>query len=82
MLIILSSDCSVAEVAAVEASITALGYKPLAVPGANRTAICITGNKGPVDPGPLRSLPGVVECIPVTKPYKLVSREGRPYPDR
>ncbi|MCR9247198.1 MAG: 3-deoxy-7-phosphoheptulonate synthase [bacterium] len=78
MLVILSPDCSVAEVAAVEASITAMGYTPLAVPGENRTAICVTGNKGPVDAGPLRGLPGVVDCIRVTKPYKLVSREVHP----
>ena len=77
MLVILSSDCSVADVAAVESAITAMGYTPLAVPGENRTAICVTGNKGPVDPGPLRGLRGVVDCIPVTKPYKLVSREVR-----
>lgn len=75
MLVILSSDCSIADVAAVEARIQSMGYSPLAVPGENRTAICITGNKGPVDPGPLRGLAGVVDCIPVTKPYKLVSRE-------
>lgn len=75
MLVVLSPDCSIAEVAAVEAAILAMGYRPLTVPGANRTAICITGNKGAVDSGPLRALPGVVDCVPVTKPYKLVSRE-------
>ncbi len=75
MLVILSPDCSVADVARVEAVIVAMGYRPLTVPGENRTAICITGNKGPVDAGPLRGLPGVVECLAVTKPYKLVSRD-------
>ena len=43
------------------------------MPGASRTAIGITGNNGPVDLGTLEAMPGVVECIPVSKPYKLVS---------
>src|SRR5258705_13241776 len=42
-----------------------------------RTAIGITGNKGALDLGVLESLPGVVECIPVSKPYKLVSRDAK-----
>ncbi|MFZ0787008.1 MAG: 3-deoxy-7-phosphoheptulonate synthase, partial [Candidatus Acidiferrales bacterium] len=45
------------------------------IPGAARTAIGITGNKGEVDVGALESMPGVIECIPVSKPYKLVSRD-------
>ncbi|HVS73776.1 MAG TPA: 3-deoxy-7-phosphoheptulonate synthase, partial [Candidatus Acidoferrales bacterium] len=47
------------------------------IPGSLRTAIGITGNKGAVDLGVLESLPGVVECIPVSKPYKLVSRDAK-----
>ena len=41
------------------------------------TAIGITGNEGAVDLGVLESLPGVIECIPVSKPYKLVSRDAK-----
>jgi 3-deoxy-7-phosphoheptulonate synthase len=47
------------------------------MPGSLRTAIGITGNKGAIDLGVLESLPGVVECIPVSKPYKLVSRDTK-----
>ena len=78
MLVILHPDCTVAQVAAVEDTIRNLGYVPIQVPGPSRTAICVTGNRGPVDPGPLSRLPGVVETIAVTRPYKLVSRETRP----
>ncbi|MGE0141808.1 MAG: 3-deoxy-7-phosphoheptulonate synthase [Planctomycetota bacterium] len=78
MLVILQRDCSVAQVAAVEDCIRSLGYTPVPVPGPSRTAICVTGNRGPVDPAPLQRLPGVLETIAVTKPYKLVSRETRP----
>lgn len=78
MLVILRTDCTVDECTRVEDAIRRLGFQPLPVPGADRTAICITGNRGSVDPAPLASLPGVLECIPVTKPYKLVSREVHP----
>jgi 3-deoxy-7-phosphoheptulonate synthase len=55
--------------------IESLGLKPHPIPGSTRTAIGITGNKGAIDLGVLESMPGVVECIPVSKPYKLVSRD-------
>jgi 3-deoxy-7-phosphoheptulonate synthase len=45
------------------------------MPGAQRTAIGITGNSGAVDQGDLEELSGVAEVIRVTKPYKLVSRD-------
>jgi 3-deoxy-7-phosphoheptulonate synthase len=57
--------------------IEALGLKAHPIPGAARTAIGITGNKGAVDLGVLEALPGVIECIPVSKPYKLVSRDAK-----
>ncbi len=78
MLVILRKDCSQEQSDRVVAAIRSLGLTPLPVPGADRTAICIVGNKGPVDAAPLAQLPGVLECIRVTKPYKLVSREVHP----
>jgi len=78
MLIILRKDCTVEDCARVEEAVRRLGYKPLPVPGADRTAICVTGNKGPVDAAAFNHLPGVLECVRVTKPYKLVSREVHP----
>jgi len=77
MLVILHPECTVAEVAAIEETVQKMGYTPIQVPGPSRTAICVTGNKGPVDPAPLQRLSGVVETIAVTKPYKLVSRETK-----
>jgi len=58
--------------------IRSLGYRPHVMPGAERTAIGITGNHGPVDRSEFEDLPGVAEAIPVSKPYKLVSREVKP----
>jgi 3-deoxy-7-phosphoheptulonate synthase len=78
MLIIMEANCTVAQVTAVEECVRNMGYTPLPVPGPSRTAICVTGNRGAVDPSALSQLPGVVECIRVTKPYKLVGREVQP----
>jgi 3-deoxy-7-phosphoheptulonate synthase len=65
------------QVHAVCARIESLGLKAHPIPGSTRTAIGITGNTGEVDVGTLESMPGVVECIPVSKPYKLVSRDAK-----
>ena len=55
--------------------IESLGFRPHVLPGAQKTAIGITGNPGPVEPAEFEDLPGVAEAIRVSKPYKLVSRE-------
>jgi 3-deoxy-7-phosphoheptulonate synthase len=64
-----------AEVEQVAAAIRQMGLTPHPMPGATRTAIGITGNISAVDPRTLEVLPGVLELIRVTKPYKLSSRE-------
>ena len=55
--------------------IEALGYRAHPMPGAQRTAVGITGNPGALESAEFDSLPGVAEAIRVSKPYKLVSRE-------
>jgi 3-deoxy-7-phosphoheptulonate synthase len=75
MLVVMQSHASEQEIQDVCKTIESLGLKAHPMPGAGRTAIGITGNNGAIDLGVLESLPGVIECIPVTKPYKLVSRE-------
>jgi 3-deoxy-7-phosphoheptulonate synthase len=52
-----------------------MGLTPHPMPGAQRTAIGITGNKSAVDASRLEQMPGVARVIQVTAPYKLVSRE-------
>lgn len=75
MLVVMQSNASEEQVRAVCERIESLGLKAHPIPGAGRTAIGITGNSGAVDLGVLESMNGVIECIPVTKPYKLVSRD-------
>ncbi len=78
MLVVMTTDATEAQINRVVEIIEALGLKAHPMPGAQRTAIGITGNTGAVDPSPFADLPGVAECVRVTKPYKLVSRELRP----
>jgi 3-deoxy-7-phosphoheptulonate synthase len=77
MLIVMRADATPEDVAAVCSKIEDLGFKPHPMPGANRTAIGLTGNPGPVEPGFFENMPGVADLIEVTQPYKLVSREIR-----
>ncbi len=78
MLVIMKRDATDQEVSGVLEAIEKLGYKAHAIPGATRTAIGVTGNSGPIPREQLESLPGVIQAIRVTKPYKLVSREVKP----
>ncbi|HKV03531.1 MAG TPA: 3-deoxy-7-phosphoheptulonate synthase [Candidatus Acidoferrales bacterium] len=75
MLVVMQSNATEEQVRAVCERIESLGFRAHPMPGAGRTAIGITGNSGVVETGSLESMPGVVECIPVSKPYKLVSRD-------
>jgi 3-deoxy-7-phosphoheptulonate synthase len=77
MLVVMQSHATEEQVRAVCQRIESLGLKAHPIPGAGRTAIGITGNEGAIDLGALESLPGVIECIPVSKPYKLVSRDTK-----
>jgi 3-deoxy-7-phosphoheptulonate synthase len=75
MLIVMKPQASEAEIRGVCQKIEALGLRPHPIPGAQRTAIGITGNQGPLEPAEFEALAGVAEAIPVSRPYKLVSRE-------
>ena len=66
------------EIRGVVTAVEARGFKAHPIPGAERTAIGITGNKGALEAPVFESLPGVVEVIPVSHAYKLVSREVKP----
>jgi 3-deoxy-7-phosphoheptulonate synthase len=77
MLIVMDSAASPEDVARVVSTVESLGLQAHAIPGIQRTAIGITGNRGAIEPGAFENLPGVAEVIPVSAPYKLVSREAK-----
>jgi 3-deoxy-7-phosphoheptulonate synthase len=75
MLVVMKSHATPEEIQAVCDHIVQLGFRAHPLPGAQRTAIGITGNQGEVDRGNLESLSGVAEVIRVSKAYKLASRD-------
>ncbi len=75
MLVVMHSHASQEQIERVVAAIRQMNLAAHPMPGATRTAIGITGNLSAVDPNSLEVLPGVLELIRVTKPYKLASRE-------
>lgn len=78
MLVVMKNDATEEQIRAVIQEIEKMGYRGISMPGAQRTAVCIIGNKGPVEDSQLLAMEGVKETIPVTKPYKLVGRETHP----
>ena len=75
MLVVMRQDATAEQLNGVVAAIEARGLQAHAIPGVERTAIGITGNQGPLEPAVFEGLPGVLEAIRVSHPYKLVSRE-------
>ncbi|HEV3203052.1 MAG TPA: 3-deoxy-7-phosphoheptulonate synthase [Gemmataceae bacterium] len=78
MLVVMHRQATAPQIDQVLEAIRRMNLTPHPMPGATRTAIGITGNVGAVDPRFLEVLPGVMELIRVTKPYKLASREMHP----
>ncbi len=78
MLIVMHHWATGKDVESVKKIITGLGLRPVAIPGAERTAIGVIGNQGWVDDAPFRDISAVMEVIHVTKPYKLVGRDFHP----
>src|SRR5438270_10695989 len=75
MLVVMQAHATDEQVRAVCRKIESLGYRAHPMPGAQRTAVCVTGNRGEVEAGTLEEMAGVKELIRVSKPYKLVSRD-------
>ena len=78
MLIVMKAQATEDQVRAVCQKIESLGFRAHSIPGAQRTAIGITGNQGAVETGTFDEMAGVQEVIRVSKPYKLVSRDVKP----
>lgn len=78
MLIVMHKDATQEQIDKVNQEIKSLGLTPVSIPGSQRIAIGIIGNAGPLDPALFIELDGVKDAIPVSKPYKLVSREVKP----
>ncbi len=78
MLVVMDRGATPEQVDKVVKIIESRGMTARPIPGGDRVSIGILNNKGPVDPALFLGLSGVKEAIPVTRPYKLVSREVQP----
>jgi 3-deoxy-7-phosphoheptulonate synthase len=78
MLIVMKTDATDRQIRDVVDVITKLGFRGHPLPGAQRTAIGITGNQGAVEATRFENMPGVAEVIRVSKPYKLITLDLRP----
>src|SRR4051812_13457042 len=78
MLVVMEAGARPDQIEAIVRHVERMGLKAHPIPGANRTAIGITGKQGAADPEILETFPGVKEVIRVSHAYKLVSREARP----
>ncbi len=78
MLVVMDKAATQEQIDKVVQVIESRGMTARPIPGGDRVSIGILNNKGPVDQGIFLGLPGVKEAIPVTRPYKLVSREIKP----
>ncbi len=77
MLVVMKHSASPDQVERVVEVITDMGYDARPIPGGQRTAVGLIGNDGRVDSARLEGLEGVLQVIPVTQPFKQVSREWK-----
>lgn len=78
MLLVMTRNATKEEIDKVLEAIKEQGYTPKPIPGGERVSIGILNNQGPVDGALFLGMHGVKDAIPVTRPYKLVSREFHP----
>jgi len=80
MLIVMHRNASQKQIGTVLTAVERMGLTASSIPGSERMAIGVLGNKEYVDDLSIRDLPGVKEVIHVSKPYKMVSRDFHPRP--
>jgi 3-deoxy-7-phosphoheptulonate synthase len=78
MLVMMQRNAAPTDIEAVCEAIRALGFNPLPMPGALRTAIGVAGDDGQADTSHFEGMAGVAQVLYDSKPYKQVSREWQP----
>lgn len=77
MLVVMEKTATQKQIEHVVAVVENNGFTARPIPGGDRVSIGVLNNKGPVDAALFVGLPGVKDAVPITKPYKLVSREAK-----
>lgn len=78
MIVVMKTDATMSDISSVIKTLESMGYKPHPTRGAERTIIGVADARQGADFGQLEGTPGVEQVIPITKAYKMVSREFRP----
>jgi 3-deoxy-7-phosphoheptulonate synthase len=78
VLVVMKRGASQPEIDAVVARIQEFGITPVPLPGAERMAIGTFGSTSRAAAEAVESLPGVAEVVPISRPFKLASREVIP----
>jgi len=81
MFVVMSVNATDADINAVKSHILEEGFQPHASPGAERTVIALVGEVGArkdLIMSRLLALPGVEAVTPISRPFKLTSREFHP----
>ncbi len=74
MIIVLKSDISDSDKQYISQFLSDQGFKVREIDGENQTVIGAVGQVS-IDSRKIKSLPGVAEVVPISKPYKMASRE-------
>jgi 3-deoxy-7-phosphoheptulonate synthase len=75
MMIIMYSDATPEQVQAVIGRVEACGLKAHVSSGTERTVIGLLGNVRAVSPEQFEYMPGIDRVVPISRPYKIASRE-------
>jgi 3-deoxy-7-phosphoheptulonate synthase len=78
MIVVMKSDASMSDISSVIKTLESMGYRPHPTRGAERTIIGIADARDGADFSLLSTAVGVEQVIPITKAYKMVSREFKP----
>ena len=78
MIVVMKQDASTDEVDGVIRYIRQAGLRPQLAQGAERNVVAILGSPDPEMKDTMELLPGVLEVIRISRPYKLASREFQP----
>jgi 3-deoxy-7-phosphoheptulonate synthase len=78
MMIIMRSDATTKQIEDVNHQVLSMGLTPHLSQGVERTVIGVVGIGEPIHHNTFLRLPGVDRILPITRPYKLASREFIP----
>lgn len=78
MIIVMESSAAPSDIDAVVARVEGLGFDAHVSAGKSRTVIGVLGDRSLIDPDAFARLPGVSRTMPVSSPFKFVSREFQP----